>query len=73
MLSPYRLVALAPDKFEYIGQGRSTWCRKAELSRELIQNTKEAPHGTYVLHRPGCSQMGVKCHVEYQVGYLAEM
>src|SRR5215813_6930041 len=35
---------------------RSAWCRKAELSATLIQNTKEAPHGTYVLHRPGCTQ-----------------
>jgi len=32
-----------PGKFECIGQGRSAWCRKAELSCTLIQNTKEAP------------------------------
>ena len=24
--------AIGPDKFECIGQGRSTWCKKAELS-----------------------------------------
>ncbi len=28
---------LAPDKFECIGQGRSAWYRKAELSVPLIQ------------------------------------
>ena len=32
-----------PGKFEWIGQGRSAWCKKAELSCSLIQNTKEAP------------------------------
>jgi hypothetical protein len=35
--------ALSPGKFECIGQGRSAWCTKAELSCTLIQNTKEAP------------------------------
>ena len=32
-----------PGKFECIGQGRSAWCKKAELSCTLIRNTKEAP------------------------------
>ena len=36
---------LGPGKFECLGQGRSVWCRKAELSVTLIQNTKEAPMG----------------------------
>ena len=26
-----------PGKFEWIGQGRSAWCKKAELSGPLIQ------------------------------------
>src|SRR5271154_1720745 len=47
----------SPDKFECIGQGRSAWCKKAELSEQADSETpRRLPHGTYVLHRTGCSQ-----------------
>ena len=37
------------------GQWKSTWCRKAELSGTLTQNTKELLMQP-VLHLPGCTQ-----------------
>jgi hypothetical protein len=41
---------VTPAKFECIGQGRSAWCTKAELSDPAdSENSKEAHHGTYVL------------------------
>ena len=33
----------ANSRFECIGRGRSVWRRKAEVSRELIENTKRLP------------------------------
>ena len=43
-------------KFECIGRGRSAWCKRAELSRELIQNTKEAPPWNLCITWTGCTQ-----------------
>src|SRR5580692_7594102 len=53
----FDLPSQTPDKFECIGQRRSAWCRRAELSDKLIQKTpRRLPHATYVLHRTGCTQ-----------------
>jgi hypothetical protein len=46
-----------PDKFEWIGRGRTAWRTKTELSNLADPDTpRRLPHGTYVLHRPVCSQ-----------------
>jgi|ERR1700687_1569149 len=39
------------DKFECIGQERSAWCKKAELSDRADSETpRRLPHADYVLH-----------------------
>src|SRR5215470_14467914 len=44
-------------KFECIGQWRSAWCTRAELSEPADSETpRRLPHADYVLHRTGCSQ-----------------
>src|SRR6267154_78464 len=46
-----------PGKFECIGQRRSAWCTKAELSDRADSETpRRLTHADYVLHRAGCSQ-----------------
>ena len=53
-----RLAFLTPSKFECIGRGRTAWFTKLNSGDPADwRDTKEAPHGTYVLHRPGGTQV----------------
>src|SRR5712692_10765050 len=50
-------IKIGNEKFECIGQRRSAWCTKAELSDPADSETsRRLPHADYVLHRTGCSQ-----------------
>src|SRR5215469_2720520 len=44
------------EKFECIGRGRSAWCTKLNSALADSETPRRLLHGTYVLHRPGCSQ-----------------
>src|SRR6266404_9686595 len=48
--------ASTPDKFECIGQGGALGVEKLNSADADSETPRRLPHGTYVLHRPGCSQ-----------------